>query len=501
MKEKGQGERMKTEYEQPEKPSVQNTKEARKTSNWCVNPLDYRYYGADEKFFERLFPYVSQEAYVTYLLRVEATLAKMLAEWRICTPKVADEVEKACETITAEEVLQEDQRIHHDVRALVNCIRKRVSVDASQCIHLFATSADITDTANALRFKELTRDVILPDLLEFHHLLVKLAREYADVVQIGRTHGKHAEPITFGYAMASYVSRLGNRIQRIEDAMNNLRGKFSGAVGAYNALSLYYPVDPAILEIQFLKELGLRPTDSSVSTQIVEPEFLTDLVYAVISCFSVLANLADDIRHLHRTEIAEVREKYDVNDIGSSTMPHKVNPKNFENVKSLWKAYMPRIITSLMDQISEHQRDLTNSASGRFVTELVTGFDYAVNRLKDALHNIFVDRQRMRQNLANSEGSIVAEPLYILLALNGFPDAYNYVRTLVATSEDMKQKLSELIWKDKRIEPILRKLKPEQLQVLKDPSKYVGASYQRTIATCEYWELSLYGLNVPPSSM
>jgi adenylosuccinate lyase len=287
--------------------------------------------------------------------------------------------------------------------------------------------------------------------------------------------------------------------------MNNLRGKFSGAVGAYNALSLYYPADPAILEIQFLKELGLRPTDSNVSTQIVEPEFLADLVYAIISCFSVLANLADDIRHLHRTEIAEVREKYDVNDIGSSTMPHKVNPKNFENVKSLWKTYMPRIITSLMDQISEHQRDLTNSASGRFVTELVTGFDYAVNRLKDALHNISVDKQRMRQNLANSEGSIVAEPLYILLALNGFPDAYNYVRTLVAASENTKQKLLELIWKDKRIEPILRKLKPEQLQVLKDPSKYIGASYQRTIATCEYWELSLHGLamrlNVPSSSM
>jgi adenylosuccinate lyase len=496
---------MKREYKQSEKSRIRYKKEMRETSNWCVNPLDYRYYGADERFFKRLFPYVSQEAYVGYLLKVEATLAKKLAEWKICTHQVADEVEKACENITADEVLEEDQRIHHDVRALVNCIRKRVSLDASQCIHLFATSADITDTANALRLKELTRDVILPDLLELHQLLVKLAREYADVVQVGRTHGKHAEPITFGYAMASYVSRLGSRIQRIADAMNNLRGKFSGAVGAYNALSLYYPADPAILEIEFLNELGLRPTDSSISTQIVEPEFLTDLVYAIISCFSVLGNLADDIRHLHRTEIAEVTEKYDVNDIGSSTMPHKVNPKNFENVKSLWKVYMPRIITVLMDQISEHQRDLTNSASGRFVAELFTGFDYAVNRLKNALCNIFVDKQKMRQNLAKSEGSIVAEPLYILLALNGFPDAYNYVRTLVAKSEETKQKLSELIWRDKRIEPILKKLKPEQLQVLKNPSKYIGASYQRTIATCENWELVLHGLankfNIPLSNM
>jgi len=356
---------------------------------------------------------------------------------------------------------------------------------------MFATSADISDTANALRFKELIRDVILPDLLELHHVLVNLARKNANVIQIGRTHGKHAEPITFGYALASYVSRLGSRIQRIADAMNNLRGKFSGAVGAYNALSLFYPNDPAMLEIEFLRELGLRPTDSSISTQIVEPEFLTDLVYSVISCFSVLANLADDIRHLHRTEIAEVMEKYDINDVGSSTMPHKINPKNFENVKSLWKAYMPRIITVLMDQISEHQRDLTNSASGRFVGELFTSFDYAIKRLKDALQNVYVDEEKMRTNLAESEGSIVAEPLYILLALNGFPDAYNYVRNLVAKSNKTEQKLTELIWKDKHIQPILAKLKPEHLEILKNPSLYVGAAYQRTMHTCDIWELSM----------
>lgn len=484
----------KAEYKQSRKPKTKRARK-RESLNWCVNPLDYRYYGGDEDFFNRLFPYVSQEAYIEYLLKVESTLVKVLVRWGICTSKDVAEVEKACENITAEEVLREDQRVHHDIRALVNCIRKKVSPQAGRYIHLFATSADISDTANALRFKELSKDVILPDLLELHQLLVELARENADVVQIGRTHGKHAEPITFGYALASYVSRLGSRIQRIAEAMNNLRGKFSGAVGAYSALSLLSPADPAVLEIELLRELGLRPTDSSVSTQIVEPEFLTDLVYAVISCFSVLANLADDIRHLHRTEIAEVMEKYHVNDIGSSTMPHKVNPKNFENVKSLWKAYMPRIVTVLMDQISEHQRDLTNSASGRFVGELFTGFDYAVKRLTDALGNIYVDSQKMKRNLAESEDSIVAEPLYILLALNGFPDAYNYVRRLVARSKRTKQKLTDLIWRDDKIQPVLKALNPEQLQILKSPSRYTGAAYQRTMATCDYWEFSLATLS------
>jgi len=463
--------------------------------NWCVNPLDYRYYGGDEEFLNRLFPYVSQEGYIEYLLKVESTLVKVLARWGICTSEDVAAVEKACEKINVEEVLREDRRVHHDIRALVKCIRRKVSREAGRYIHLFATSADITDTANALRFKELIGNVTLPDLLKLHQRLVELARENADVVQIGRTHGKHAEPITFGYALASYVSRLGGRIQRIAEAMNNLRGKFSGSVGAYNALSLFSPADPAVLEIEFLRELGLRPTDSSVSTQIVEPEFLTDLVYAVISCFSVLANLADDIRHLHRTEIAEVMEKYHVNDIGSSTMPHKVNPKNFENVKSLWKAYMPRIITVLMDQISEHQRDLTGSASGRYVGELFTGFNYAVKRLTAALCNIFVDKRKMKQNLADSEGSIIAEPLYILLALNGFPDAYDYVRRLVARSNRSKQNLIDLIWSDEKLQPVLKKLTPEQLQILKRPSRYTGVAYQRTMATCDYWELSLATLS------
>ena len=482
------------EYEQSRKVKIRKVHKP-VYLNWCVNPLDYRYYGGDEEFLNRLFPYVSQEAHIEYLLKVESTLVKVLARWGICTLKDVAEVEKACEKIDIEEVLKEDQRVHHDIRALVRCIRRRVGPEAGRYLHLFATSADITDTANALRFKELTRNIMLPDLLQLHQLLVELARKYADVVQIGRTHGKHAEPITFGYALASYVSRLGGRIQRIAEAMKNLRGKFSGAVGAYSALSLFSSADPAVLEIEFLRELGLRPTDSSVSTQIVEPEFLTDLVYAVISCFSVLANLADDIRHLHRTEIAEVMEKYHVNDIGSSTMPHKINPKNFENVKSLWKAYMPRIITVLMDQISEHQRDLTNSASGRYVGELFTGFDYAVKRLTDALSNIVVDKRKMKQNLAGSKDSIVAEPLYILLALNGFPDAYKYVRRLVAKSKRMKQNLTDLIWRDEKIQPVLKKLTPEQLQILKSPTQYKGAAYQRTMATCDYWEFLLATLS------
>ncbi len=446
---------------------------------WTASPLDFRYYGADKQIFERLYPYVSESAYIKYQLKVEATLATMLADWKVCTKEQANEIVEACERVSPSDVYEEEQRVHHVVRAMVNCVQKEVSASARPFVHLFATSNDITDTATALRLKDLTINVIMPDLVDLEELLISLARQYADVPQIGRTHGKHAEPVTFGFYIATYVDRLLGRIKKIVDSAENLRGKFSGSVGAYNGLSLLNREDPALFEKQLLDKLGLRPSDGSISTQIVEPEYVTDLAFAIISSFSVLANMADDIRHLHRTEIAEVQERYGVQDVGSSTMPHKVNPRDFEHVKSMWKATMPRMITVFMDQISEHQRDLTNSASGRFLTESFITFDYSVARLSAALKKIDVDKMKMRSNLESSRDRIISEPLYILLAMNGFSDAYNHVRELVEESERTNTALTELIRKDPGIQPILNDLKQDQLEVLRDPSRYVGASGQR----------------------
>jgi len=466
---------------------------------WAVSPLDFRYYGADKPLFERLHQYVSEEAYIKYQLEVEATLARMLSDprWPLCKREDSEEIVKACKQVTVSEVYEEEQRVHHIVRALVNCIQRKVSSRAQPYVHLFIISHDTADTAHALRLKDLTINIIMPDLVELEQLLVSLVRKYSEVPQIGRTHGKHAEPITFGFALAVYVSRLSERIERIVESAKNLRGKFSGSVGAYNALSLLDPIDPALFEKHLLGKLGLKPSDGSISTQIVEPEYVTDLTYAIISCFSVLANLADDIRHLHRTEIAEVQQIYQVQDVGSSTMPHKVNPRNFEHVKSMWKMTMPRIITVFMDQISEHQRDLTNSASGRFITELFVAFDYSVTRLTSALKKIQVNEIKMRSNLEESKDRIIAEPLYILLAMKGFPEAYNHVRELVAESEDKHKPLADLISSDPTILPILSKLRPDQLEILKDPTRYVGASSQRALAVADNAEAKMTMILAP----
>jgi adenylosuccinate lyase len=459
----------------------------------AASPLDARYYLADAEFYQRLHPYVSEQAQVRYLARVEAALVETLAELGLCSPSAAMEAKAAAETITPEEVYEEERRIQHNIRALVNCLRRHVGPEARPFVHLFATSADVMDTARALCLKEVTQAVLLPDLAELERQLLRLARDHAETPQMGRTHGQHAVPITFGFAVALYVSRLGNRLVQIVRAAQGLRGKLAGAVGAYNALALYRPADPAEIEALLMRKLGLAA--SEISSQIVQPEPVADYVYALVSCWGVLANLADDFRHLQRSEIREIQDRKATDPstemVGSSTMPHKVNPKDFENVKSLWKVYVPRILTVLMDQISEHQRDLTNSASGRFVTELVTAFAYGIHRLRGALSSVVPDVERMHEVLEAGKDPVAAEPLYVLLSLAGHPDAHEQARILARQARVKGTTLTEAIRNDRSLDAYLEKLTPEQRTVLDDPAHYRGAAAERTRTICAAWEARL----------
>ncbi len=458
----------------------------------AASPFDARYYFADEGFYKRLHPFVSEGAQVRYLARVEAALADTLADFGVCSRAAAMEIGEACKKVTPEEVYEEERRIQHNIRALVNCIHRQVSPAAQPYVHLFATSADIMDSARSLCLSEVSRAVILPDLATLVRQLIQLARTHADTPQMGRTHGQHAVPMTFGFAVTLYVSRLGQRLSAIGQAAGNLRGKFAGAVGAYNALSLLH-ADPSQVEAALMHKLGLQPPE--ISSQVVQPEYVADYVYALTSCWGVLANIADDFRHLQRSELRELRDKKaaDPNTqiVGSSTMPHKVNPKDFENVKSLWKAYMPRLITVLMDQISEHQRDLTNSASMRFVTEFVAAFAYGVHRLRGTLEAIEPDATRMREVLEQGKDPVTAEPLYVLLAMVGHPDAHEEARVLARAARNSKKTLAQVIKESKSLEPYLQKMTAAQKAILEDPANYRGAASQRTRALCDMWEKKL----------
>ncbi|MEA2037764.1 MAG: lyase family protein [Nanoarchaeota archaeon] len=453
-----------------------------------ISPLDFRYYGRSEKTKEKLRPYLSEEGAVRYLAKVEAALTKALAKKGVCSKAIADEVEKAANKVTAQEIYIEEDRIKHNIRALANSIRRRVSERAKPYIHFTTTSHDIMCSADAARFKDFSNDVLIPALINLERTLIYLSIREKDTLQIGRTHGQHAEPITFGFAIALYVSRVGARIKAIQKSANNLRGKIAGAVGAYNASHLFFD-DPEDFEKVVLNELKIKP--SPISTQVVESEYMADFVHAITSCFGVLANLADDMRHLQRSEIGEVAEAFGKKQVGSSTMPHKRNPINFENVKSMWKEFMPRMSTLYMDQICEHQRDLTNSASSRFVPETLAGLYVSITRLGRTMSKLVVDKVNLKKNFDMNKEMIVAEPAYILLAAHNHPDAHEYVRELTLKSQQTKKPFRELLFKDKELEHYLTKFNKKQIEVLKNPERYTGISSKKVEKICRFWEKEL----------
>lgn len=449
-----------------------------------ISPLDHRYSVGNEELWQRMSDYLSEEAAIRYLAKVEAALAKALAAQGVAPEEAAEEISRAAGEVRPEEVIAEEAKTRHNIRALVNVIQAKVSPQVRPWVHFTATSADIIDSANALRYKEFTRDVLLPQLKELIGTLVEMAQREKDTLQVGRTHGQHAVPITFGYYLAGYVQRLGTSYQRIQEAAENLRGKMAGAVGAYNASSLVVE-DPLALEEQVMAELGIKA--SPFATQVVEAEYMLALMHEYVTCLGILANFADDMRHLQRTEIGEVGEYFAPEQVGSSTMPHKRNPWNYEHVKSLWKTFLPRIMTVYMDQISEHQRDLSNSASSRFLAELAAGCVLAMNRLNQVTKKLRVDAEAMRRNFAASARMIVAEPLYILLASKGHPDAHEAVRVLTLEAEKTGRPVVELAKSKAELEPYLAQLTTEQWKVLEDPAAYTGQAARKTELICNHW--------------
>jgi len=451
------------------------------------SPTDYRY------SVRALEPYLSEEAYVKYKARVEGALAKALANRGLFSSKIADEIVQAASGVTAKVVYEEERRIKHDVRALVNVIRKKVSAEAKGWVHVTATSYDIVDTAKALMYREAAEKVILPDMVTLEKAWMALARREKDILQIGRTHGQHAEPITFGFALAQYVNRWGDRILKVKEASDNLVGKFSGAVGAYNASSLFFD-DPEGFERELLKELGLKPAE--ISTQIVPPEPLTDFIHSIVSSFGVLANFARDMRNLQRSEIGEVGEPFEEEQVGSSTMPQKRNPENFENVESMWKKFLPHMVTMYLDQVSEHQRDLTNSCSQRYTPELLVAFDSSIQRVLRVSKRLEVDRENMWRNFELSRDKIIAEPLYNLLAFYGHPDAHEHVRRLAMESYRTGKPLKELALTNETLQPYLKKFTTEQMDVVYNPAKYTGIAAEKTEKIVSLWEKKIAPLRL-----
>jgi adenylosuccinate lyase len=453
-----------------------------------ISPLDHRYSISEKAVFDALVPWLSEEAAVAACAKAEIALVIAHLKMRGALTDTLKERLLAAETLVKPEaVYAEEAKTRHNIRALVNVMKTLVPPESAHLVHLGATSVDILDTGLSYRIKKVTEAVLLPLLRALELKLCDFAEKYAETPQVGRTHGQHAVPVTLGFAFAEYVSRLGKSILEIEKRAGELKGKLAGAVGAYNATSMLTE-KPEELERLYLAGLGLEPSEHS--TQLVEPEYLLRLLLEFNTAFGIIANLADDLRNLQRSEIGELKEGFDTTQVGSSTMPQKRNPWNSEHVKSLWKAFAPRVITFFMDQISEHQRDLSNSASQRFIPDYIAGFACAVRRMTEVIEGLVPDTERLLTNLRGGAagGGIMAESAYILLAESGLSDAHEVIRRITLKAEKERLSFSEVLAGEKTaltaIEGKMRELrlideKTSALDFFAKPENYRGIAGEK----------------------
>ncbi|MFZ1249120.1 MAG: lyase family protein [Candidatus Saccharimonadales bacterium] len=436
-----------------------------------IDPFDGRY--SDPLIAAHL----SEGTRVLYQAHIEAALAHALAAYGICSEAVAKEIEAASRTLTPAAAAQEELITKHDVKALVNCLKAGLSDEAKPFVHFGATSYDIVSTALSLQLQRATRELIIPRLEALQTVLSELADRYSSTVQIGRTHGQHAVPITFGFALSSFVARLGDSIAHLDTLAGELKGKFSGAVGAYNGMSVFVE-DPKAFEKTVLGYVGLQP--APVATQIVPAEGYIRLVDELGVAAGIMSNLAHDMRNLQRTEIGEIRERFEPGQTGSSTMAHKRNPWNFENVIGLWKQVNAQTMNAHLNISSEHQRDLTDSASARFYPLAFAGVASMAARLTEVMSKIEVDEEAMQRNLHMTRGAIAAEPLYLLLEKYGHTTAHEVAKELAHSAMEQNMSLYEVASQAESIASYWSKFTDSERELIRSPeTTYTGLAAQK----------------------
>lgn len=384
----------------------------------------------------------------------------------------------------------EKEITHHDVRAWIRKAQEIMNNALAQWVHIPLTSYDPLDTGRIIQFHSAYQKALKPSLKEVVGLLADLVEKFAGQLQIGRTHGQHALPITVGFWLATILQRILYNWKQMEIYSEGLVGKISGAVGAYNAqvgLQLEQRCGSKTFEARVLEKLGLSP--AKISTQILPPEPLAYFLFSCIMTSASFGQLGRDCRHLMRTEIAEVMESFEKDQVGSSTMAHKRNPINFENLEGMWLKTKNEFGKVLDTLISEHQRDLVGSCVVRDYPIILVNLQQQLNTLTRKnkqgtpfLSRISVDPKACQKNFnASSNLIILSEPLYIALQMAGYQgDAHELVnRTLVPEAKITGLPLIEVLKNLPDGEKIIEKIPGEVCRLLYQPENYTGKAEEK----------------------
>ena len=374
--------------------------------------------------------------------------------------------------IDVNDIQRLDKKTHHEVIAFLNSISKKVG-KSSRYIHQGVTSSDIIDTAFSIQLKQAT-EIILSDLNNFLKVLKIKAKKYKNTICVGRTHGIHAEPTTFGLKIASFFAEMERNLNRLKIALEDISiCAISGAVGTYAT------INPAI-ENFVAKKLGLK--SEKISTQIIPRDRHAHLfsVFAIIA--SSIERIAVEIRHLQRTEVREVEEFFSKTQKGSSAMPHKKNPVLSENLTGLSRYIRSAVIPMLENIALWHERDISHSSVERNIgPDSTITLDFALFRLKNILKNMNVYPKKMLSNLNLTNGLIFSQGVMLELTKKGFSRerSYKVVQKHSANARNKNISLLDSLKGDKKIYGYFDDTKLKKIFDLNYYTRKIGLIFNR----------------------
>jgi len=406
-------------------------------------------------------------------LEVEIAATETLAEAGLVPREAAAKI-RANAKVNVARILEVEARVKHDVIAFTVAVGESIGdPEAARWLHYGLTSNDVVDTSQALLVREASR-LIEHDLVRLGEVLERRAWEFKDTPEIGRTHGVHAEPITFGLKVANWFAENRRDLDRVRSAAAKMAvGKISGAVGNCSHLG------PDIEE-KICARLGLQA--APIASQVIERDRHADYVAALGISAASLERIATEIRHLQRTEVREAEEPFGGEQRGSSAMPHKRNPVNCEQICGLARVVRSNVQAAMENIALWHERDISHSSVERIIlpdsTILV---DYMISRMTDIVANMRVFPERMKRNLDSTQGLIFSGQLLQDLVEHGAPreDAYKWVQNHAMTAWESESSFRERVAADPNIAKFLKPAQLEKTFSLERQLRSVDAIFAR----------------------
>lgn len=387
-------------------------------------------------------------------------------------PRESFENIKSKARFTVERIEEIEAVTRHDVIAFVSCVAEYVGED-SRFIHMGMTSSDVLDTALALQLKE-SGQIIIQDILGLMEVLKKRAFEFKYTPAMGRSHGIHAEPITFGLKFALWYAEMTRNLKRMEDAARVIScGKISGAVGTFANI-------PPEVEEYACRRLGLEP--DPISTQIIQRDRHAQFFTTIAVIGSTLEKIATEIRHLQRTEVLEAMEPFGKGQKGSSAMPHKKNPILSENITGLSRLLRGYCLSSLENVALWHERDISHSSVERVVAPDATiVLDFALARLTGVIDGLVVYPENIQKNIELTRGLWHSQGVLLALVDRGIArdTAYQWVQRNALKVWENKGEFKDLLLADEDIASTLGADSIENLFDLSHHLKFVDHIFER----------------------